>query len=98
MAPCSGCVLRLYTYINRSNNATFTLPVDAVIRNAKGATVLVKTGKNTFKNKMVGVGAEAEERIEIKSGLQPGDLVVITGAYLLNSEYILKKEQTQWKA
>ena len=96
MASCSGCVLRLYTYINRSNNATFTLPVEAVIRNAKGATVLVKSGKNTFKNKMVEVGAEAGKRIEIKSDLQTGELAIITGAYLLNSEYIFKK-QTQWK-
>ena len=40
---------------------------------------------------MVKVGAEANSRIEIISGLLPGDLVVITGAYLLNSEYIFKK-------
>ena len=37
------------------------------------------------------MGEEAGKRIEIKSGLQPGELVVITGAYLLNSEYIFKK-------
>ena len=65
MAPCSGCVLRLYTYNNRSNNATFTLPVDAIIRDAKAATVWIKPGKNTFKNKMAEVGAEAGKRIEI---------------------------------
>ena len=40
---------------------------------------------------MVEVGAEQGGNIEIKSGLQPGDVVVITGAYLLNSEYIFKK-------
>ena len=40
---------------------------------------------------MVTVGAEANSRIEIMSGLQPGDLVVVTGSYLLNSEYIFKK-------
>jgi len=39
---------------------------------------------------MVELGAEANDKIEIKSGLLPGDLVVITGAYLLNSEYIFK--------
>ena len=46
---------------------------------------------------MVEVSAEAGKRIEIKSGLQTGELAVITGAYLLNSEYIFKKKQTQWK-
>ena len=40
---------------------------------------------------MVEEGAEAGKRIEIKSGLQTGELAVITGAYLLNSEYIFKK-------
>ena len=48
--------------------------------------------KNTLKNKMVEVGAVANTRIEIKNGLKSGELVVITGAYLLNSEYFFKKE------
>ena len=33
---------------------------------------------------------ENGERIEIKSGLKAGGIVVMTGAYLLNSEYIFK--------
>ena len=40
---------------------------------------------------MVQTGLETDERIEIKSGLKDGDIVVIRGAYLLNSEYIFKK-------
>ncbi len=39
---------------------------------------------------MVDVGAENDDRIEIKGGLKQGDVVVITGAYLLNSEFIFK--------
>ena len=80
-----------YVYLSGSKRSSLTLPVDAIIRDAKGATVWIQTGKNTFKNKMVEVGAEEGSIIEIRSGLQPGDLVVITGAYLLNSEYIFKK-------
>ncbi len=80
-----------YVYLSGTKRSSLTLPVDAVIRDAKGATVWIQTGKNTFKNKMVEVGAEEGSIIEIRSGLQPGDLVVITGAYLLNSEYIFKK-------
>jgi Cu(I)/Ag(I) efflux system membrane fusion protein len=34
---------------------------------------------------------ESDDRIEIKSGLNAGDIVVVTGAYLLQSEYIFKK-------
>ena len=80
-----------YVYLSGSKRSSFTLPVDAVIRDSKGATIWIKTGKNTFKNKMVEVGAVEDSRIEIRGGLLPGDLVVITGAYLLNSEYIFKK-------
>ena len=41
--------------------------------------------------KMVDTGLESGDRIEIKSGLQNGDVVVVSGAYLINSEYIFKK-------
>ena len=67
------------------------MPIDAVLRDGKGATVWVKTGTHSFKNKMVTVGLEGNERIEIRSGLSAGDIVVVTGAYLLQSEYIFKK-------
>jgi len=80
-----------YVYLHGPNRLTYTLPVDAVIRDAKGATVWVKTGKNTFKNKMVEIGEEMENRIEIKHGLSAHDTVVVTGAYLLNSEYVFKR-------
>ena len=33
---------------------------------------------------------ETGERVEIKSGLKAGGIVVMTGAYFLNSEYIFK--------
>ncbi|WP_276363829.1 efflux RND transporter periplasmic adaptor subunit [Daejeonella sp. H1SJ63] len=79
-----------YVYLSNTKHLSFTLPVDAVIRDTKGATVWVQTGKNTFKSKMVELGGEANNKVEIKSGLLPGDLVVVTGAYLLNSEYIFK--------
>lgn len=80
-----------YVYLSGSKRSSLTLPIDAVIRDTRGATVWIKTGNNTFKYIMVKVGEEEGNRIEIRSGLQSGDLVVITGAYLLNSEYIFKK-------
>jgi Cu(I)/Ag(I) efflux system membrane fusion protein len=80
-----------YVHLKTDQRSTLTLPLDAVIRDSKGATVWVKTGSNTFKNKMVTIGTEMNDRIEIRSGLQPGDQVVVTGAYLLNSEYVFKK-------
>jgi len=83
-----------YVLLKSPQRKTLTLPIDAVIRDGKGATVWIRTGAHSFKNKMVTVGLESDDRIEIKSGLNAGDEVVITGAYLLQSEYIFKKGAT----
>ena len=80
-----------YVLLKSPQRKTLTLPIDAVIRDGKGATVWIRTGAHSFKNKMVVVGLESDDRIEIKSGLSAGDVVVMTGAYLLQSEYIFKK-------
>lgn len=68
-----------------------SLPVDAVIRDGKGMHVWVKSGKDNFEAKLVKIGRENEDQVEIAEGLKKGDQVVVTGAYLLYSEYILKK-------
>ncbi len=78
-------------YINNGKQISLRLPIDAVIRDAKGATVWVNTGNNIFKSKMVGLGTESNNFIEIKTGLLSGDVVVVTGAYLLQSEYLFNK-------
>lgn len=80
-----------YVRLKSPQRATLTLPIDAVIRDGKGSTVWMQTGKHSFKSVMVQTGLESDDRIEIKSGLKPGDIVVLTGAYLLHSEFIFKK-------
>jgi Cu(I)/Ag(I) efflux system membrane fusion protein len=39
----------------------------------------------------VKTGQETDDRIEIVSGLREGDVVVLTGAYLLHSEWVFRK-------
>lgn len=68
-----------------------TLPVNAVIRGGNGTHVWVKTGAGKFEPRIVTTGQESAESVTINSGLGTGDTVVITGAYLLYSEYLLKK-------
>ncbi|WP_069660353.1 efflux RND transporter periplasmic adaptor subunit [Arcticibacter eurypsychrophilus] len=72
-------------------NDAVSLPLNAVIRDEMGAHVWVKTGKGKFVSKMVTTGDEDERQIIITSGLADVKEVVISGAYLLSSEYILKK-------
>lgn len=80
-----------YVIVKGRQTNALTLPIDAVLRDQKGSSVWVMTGINTFKNKMVTVGSESNNRIEITYGLKEGEAVVTSGAYLLNSEYIFKR-------
>lgn len=80
-----------YVILKSPQRKTLTLPIDAVIRDGMGATVWIKVGKNSFKSVMVETGLENDDRIEIVSGLKNGDVVVVSGVYLMHSEYIFKK-------
>ncbi len=79
-------------YVTLANHRghLLTLPGEAVIRNENSSVVWVQTAHNTFRSVMVDTGREEDGRLEIRSGLKEGDIVVISGAYLLNSEYIFR--------
>lgn len=74
-----------------SKTDAINLPIDAVIRDGKGAHVWIERAKGKFEPQIVKTGMESFDTIEVKEGLKTGDQVVISGAYLLYSEYILKK-------
>lgn len=78
----------LFTHSSRNAVA---IPIDAVIRDGKGTHVYIETGTNTFQPRMVKTGLEDFEQVEITEGLQAGDRIAVTGAYLLYSEIVLKK-------
>lgn len=71
-------------------NALF-LPSDAVLRDGKMTMVWLQTSQNKFKGVMVETGMESGNMIEIKSGISKNDVVVTSGAYLLQSEYTFRK-------
>lgn len=68
-----------------------TLPLAAVMRSGDNAQVWLYAGNNTFRSATVSTGLETADRIAITHGLQPGDVVVTSGAYLLQSEYVIKR-------
>ena len=80
-----------YISIKSKELKSLTLPSDAILRDGTMSIVWVQSGKGRFKMKMVETGLESGDRLEIKSGLQNGDVVVIRGAYLINSEFVFKK-------
>ena len=80
-----------YVVLKNQRRNSLTLPAEAVIRNEKMSSVWIHIDKNTFKNIMVETGLEGDGRIEILSGVKEGDVIVTSGAYLINSEYIFRK-------
>lgn len=70
---------------------SLALPVESIIQDSRGPNVWVYINDGVFENRMVTVGMQNDRLIEIKSGLAKGDVVVMKGAYLLNSEYVFKK-------
>jgi Cu(I)/Ag(I) efflux system membrane fusion protein len=82
---------QVQVYLTHSSKEAITTPVDAVIRNARGSHVYVQTANNTFAPRMVKTGVENFDEVEITDGVNEGDTVVISGAYLLYSELVLKK-------
>ena len=87
LRPGMAAIVKVQT----ASKNSLTLPTDAVIREANAAIVWVQTGKNTFKSRMVTTGLESDGLTEIQSGLKAGDIVVVSGTYLLHSEYTFKR-------
>jgi len=80
-----------YLTVTSKENKSLMLPSDAVLRDQEGAVVWVRTDSNLFKRKKVETGIDDGVQVAINSGLQDNDVVVLSGAYLLNSEFIFKK-------
>ncbi|HCM76492.1 MAG TPA: efflux transporter periplasmic adaptor subunit [Cytophagales bacterium] len=74
-----------------SKKKALTLPADAVIREESGNHVYRITGVGKYRPQMITTGLENFNKVEITSGVEEGDSIVVTGAYLLYSEIVLKK-------
>ena len=79
----------------RSARNTIVLPIDAVVRDHSGNRVWVQARDGSFKMRMVTIGEETADEIEITWGVEENENVVVTGAYLLYSELVLKKRSNQ---
>lgn len=75
---------------SKTKNA-IALPLDAVLQDSRGASIWIQNADCSFENRMVHTGLRNSEQIEIVHGLSEGEIVVISGAYLIQSEYQFKK-------
>ncbi len=63
-----------------------TVPADAVLDSGTAKTVFLDRGNGYFEPRPVETGERTGDRVEIVKGLAPSDRIVVSGAFLLNSE------------
>lgn len=71
--------------------ARLSVPAQALLRDSQGAHVIIALGEGRFAGRAVRTGVSANGRTEIIAGLSPGDPVVVSGQFMLDSEVNLRE-------
>jgi len=79
-------------FITHGGKKPIVVPIDAVIRSGEQNHLWIAED-SVYRFRKVKVGSENAEQIEILEGVEEDESVVVSGAYLLYSELILKKDQ-----
>ena len=67
------------------------LPIDAVIQSKKKSHVWIRNKDGSFEAREVQTGMQTKTKIQILDGIKEGTAVVISGAYLIYSDYVFKR-------
>ena len=73
-----------------SDEALLSVPSEAILRDSRGAHVIVSLGGGRFAGRAVDTGQAADGRTAILRGLAEGEPVVTSGQFLLDSEVSLR--------
>ena len=65
---------------------TVNVPVDAIMDSGLKQTVFVDRGNGYFEPRRVKTGWRLGDRVEIVEGLEPGERIVVSGNFLIDSE------------
>ena len=66
------------------------IPLEALIRTGREERVVIDLGEGRFTSRSVTAGMESGDWVEIINGIAPGDRVVTSGQFLIDSEASLK--------
>jgi Cu(I)/Ag(I) efflux system membrane fusion protein len=71
------------------------IPVEALIRTGRESRVVVELEAGSFASRTVTAGIESGDWVEILAGIEPGEVVVTSGQFLIDSEASLKASMTR---
>ena len=74
-----------------SGTARLSVPTEALLRDSRGEHVIVALGRGRFAGRTVATGAAGGGRTEILAGLGAGEMVVVSGQFMLDSEANLRE-------
>jgi Cu(I)/Ag(I) efflux system membrane fusion protein len=74
------------------------IPIEALIRTGREERVIISRGEGRFEARPVRAGIESGEWVEIIEGVEPGDNLVISGQFLIDSEASLKASMMRMTA
>ena len=83
--------------IQRSLGERLTVPEQAVLYAGQRSFVFLDLGEGRLRPNEVKTGLVTGDRIEILSGLAPGDVIVTSGNFLVAAEARLKLAMEQWR-
>ena len=66
------------------------IPIEALIRTGREERVIIDRGEGRFESRTVAAGIESGEWVEILEGVEPGENIVVSGQFLIDSEASLK--------
>ncbi|MER2999197.1 hypothetical protein [Pontibacter populi] len=72
---------------------TLLVPKSALVF-SEDTAVWVETATDQFEMRLVKTGIENKDKVQVLRGLKEGEVVVTSGAYLLNSKNIIDKGAT----
>ncbi|MRR57533.1 MAG: efflux RND transporter periplasmic adaptor subunit [Deltaproteobacteria bacterium] len=89
-----GYQLRPDMFVDVEHSVTMppaiTVPIEAVLDSGLKKTVFVERGPGLFEPREVETGKLYDNRVEIVEGLKPGERVVVSGNFLIDSESKMK--------
>lgn len=72
--------------LSTPSRTALTVPTSAVVRTGERAFVFVDLGGGKLKSQDVGLGSSADDYTEVLTGIEPGQRVVTSAQFLLDSE------------
>lgn len=83
--------LQAWVTLKQKGRQALAIPPSALLESGVSIMAWLRIGPHSFAPRMVKIGLRTSEAVEVIQGISPGEDVVVSGAYLLNSEWIIRQ-------